>query len=241
MHGELLQLTANTAEVKLLSLTIGGLATTAVGFGRRYAFNKLPARRLWRYVDASNLTLIIASSAQVNTGKYTRPTTGIGQARAMSLIVPSLTRAYSDVDLQQVRLSAITPGKDLEADLLVLGGAKTNEITRKLIESIPNLPFTAPNEVITWDNTAYEGTTVNENVIHDYGYIVRAPNPFDLDRRVVILAGSHTFGTVAAARWLLLEGAKRNIPANVAVLVEADVLSDGHVTKPKLIRQSPVG
>jgi hypothetical protein len=241
MPKELLHLTADAAGTKLVSVAIGSLATAAVGAGRRYAFKKLPARRLWRYAEADNLTLIVASSAQINTGRYNRPTTGIGQARAMSLIVPSLTRAYRNVDLQQVRLSANTPGKDLETDLLVLGGAKTNEITGKLLDSIPNLPFTAPGEVIIWNNTAYEGMTVGENVVHDYGYIVRATNPFDSERRVVILAGSHTFGTVAAARWLLLEGAKRSIPANVAVLVEADVMQDGHVAKPKMVHQYPVG
>ena len=241
MFEGMLHFSLDAVGAKLVALAVGGVATAAFGMARRYVFNRLPARRLWRYTDTGGFTLIVSSSGQVDTGKYSRPTTGLGQARAMSLVVPLLTRAYNNVDLEQVRLSASTPGKDLEADLLVLGGAKTNEITGKLLEAIPNLPFTAPGEVITWGSTEYEGIVDRDGVVRDYGYIVRAPNPFDPERRVVVLAGSHTFGTVAAARWLLLEGAKRSVPADVAVLVEAEVLSDGHVAKPRLIHMSPVG
>jgi len=192
---------------------------------------------MWRYRDGDRFSLIVASSAQVDTGKYLRPTTGIGQVRAMSLLVPSLTRAYRKVDLEQVQLSAVAPGRDLEADLLVLGGAKNNAVTARLLAHLPGLPFTSSDEAIVWQGVAFEGETSGPNVIRDYGYVVRAPNPFAPGRRVVIVAGSHTFGTVAAARWLVNHGGDRKLPADVAVLVESEVLNDGHVTAPKAIHQ----
>lgn len=241
MTGGIVHQFTDAAGAKAISLVAGSVVTTCVGVGRWLIFSRLPARRTWRYADGDKLTLVVASSAQVDTGKYSRPTTGIGQVRAMSLLVPSLARAYRKVDLEQVRLSARTPGKDLEADLLVLGGAKNNEITAKLLDRLPGLPFTAPGEVIQWDGVDYEGATTGQDVVHDYGYVVRAPNPFAPGRRVVVIAGSHTFGTVAAARWLADHGGDRDVPADVAVLVEAEVLADGHVAFPKLIHQVALG
>ena len=237
MTGGLVHQVSDAAGAKVLSLVAGGAATAGVGIARWLVFSRLPARRMWRYADGDRLSLIVASSAQVDTGKYSRPTTGIGQVRAMSLLVPSLARAYRKVDLEQVRLSSLTPGKDLEADLLVLGGAKNNEITRKLLAGIPGLPFSAPAEVISWSGTDYEGVVDGEMVTHDYGYVVRAPNPFAPSRRIVVIAGSHTYGVVAAARWLAESGAGRKVPADVAVLVEAEVLGDGHVAVPKVVHQ----
>lgn len=48
------------------------------------------------------------------------------------------------------------------------------------------------------------------------------------------IAGSHT---VAAERWLADRGGEQDMRANVVMLVEADVLHDGHVAVPKLIHQ----
>lgn len=238
MSGGIAHQFTDAAGAKVLALIAGSVVTAVVGLGRWLVFSLLPARRIWRYADGDRLTLIVSSSAFVDTGKYSRPTTGIGQVRAMSLLVPSLARAYRKVDLEQVRLSAVTPGKDLEADLLVLGGPKNNEIARKLLDRLPHLPFTVDDDVIDWGGQLYEGATSGPDVVRDFGYIVRAPNPFAPGRRIVLLAGSHTFGTVAAARWLAEHGAGRGIPADVAVLVASEVHPDGYVTVPKLVHQA---
>ncbi|AJF64846.1 hypothetical protein SVTN_10795 [Streptomyces vietnamensis] len=184
--------------------------------------------------------VVVAASAEIHTGEYARPTTGIGQVRAMSLLVPLLVRAYRGIDLEQVLLSSRTPGRDLEADMLTLGGPKNNEVTSMLLKAVPQLPFTVDGSSIRWQGTTYEGRAVGEQVVHDYGYIVRAPNPFAQDKRIVVVGGSHTFGTVAAARWLAENGDARNLPADVAVLVEAEVLQDGHVVRPRMLHTAEI-
>ncbi len=48
----------------------------------------------------------------------------------------------------------------------------------------------------------YEGHAINRNVVMDYGLIVRASNPFtSRDRTAILFAGSHTYGTIAAAKF----------------------------------------
>jgi hypothetical protein len=228
-----------------ISLVVGSALTAAVGYARWLLVRRLPARRTWRFPDdAGQLTVVVASSADVDTGRYTRPTTGVGQVRAMSLLVPLLVRAYRNVDLQQVSLSAQTPGRDLESDLLVLGGPKSNEIAERTLTALAalrGLPLRVRGNVITWEGTPYQGEVAEERVVKDYGYVVRADSPFAPGKRVVVVAGSHTFGTVAAARWLAERGGERDVPADVAVLVEADVLSDGHVGVPRELRRVALG
>ncbi len=155
----------------------------------------------------------------------------------MSLLVPSLARAYRNVDLEQVQLSSDLPGKDLETDLISLGGRKTNAITGQLLDRIPDLPFSVENTMIRWQETEYEGIVHDGRVVQDFGYVVRSDNPFAPGRRIVVVAGSHTYGTVAAARWLAEAGGSKDIPANTAILVKADVLADGHVGRPTVVQQ----
>jgi hypothetical protein len=48
----------------------------------------------------------------------------------------------------------------------------------------------------------YEGHAVNRKVTQDYGLLIRMQSPFTSRSRTVILfSGSHTYGTVAAAKY----------------------------------------
>jgi hypothetical protein len=234
MTGGALERMTEVVADQSLALIVGSALTAAAGYLRWLLVRRLPARRTWRFTDdADQLTVVVASSADVDTGQYTRPTTGVGQVRAMSLLVPLLVRAYRTVDLQQVCLSAHTPGRDLEADLLLLGGPKSNEISERALRALPGLPLTVHGNLLSWAGTTYLGEVHGERVVRDYGYVIRAASPFAPGRRLVVVAGSHTFGTVAAARWLAERGGARDVPADVAVLVTAEVHEDGHVGVPK--------
>ncbi|MET9544553.1 hypothetical protein ABZY36_04440 [Streptomyces sp. NPDC006627] len=222
---------------QLISVLVGGAVTATVAYLRWQTTLRLPARRTWRYDGGDQLAVVVAASAHVDTGTYQRPHTGIGQVRAMSLLVPQLVRAYRNVDLEQVRLSSQVRGRDLEADLLTLGGPKNNSVTEQLLARIQGLPFTVTGTAIDWGGTVYDGQAREGRVVLDFGYVVRAPNPFCPERRIVVIAGSHTFGTVAAARWMAEHGGDSAIPRDVAVLVEADVLDDGHVISPRMLEQ----
>jgi hypothetical protein len=223
----------------LLSALVAAALTAGVATARWLLAKRFPARRMLRYSSGKNLTIIVSSSALVATGVYSRPVTGLGQLRALSLVAPHLPRAYRDFDLQRIKLSAEATGDDLENDLLVFGGPKTNAVAEKLLQALaPRLPLTVTGSVITWDGVPYDGEAKDEMVYHDYGYVVRAPNPFAAGKRVVVVAGSHTYGTVAAARWLVGDGGARKLPADVAVLVEANVLVGGHVMPPNLLQRA---
>ncbi|MET7937021.1 hypothetical protein [Streptomyces sp. NPDC005322] len=229
---------ADAVGSQILSAVVAAGLTGVGGLVRWFLVRRLPARRTWRYADAGRLSIVL-DTGHVDTGRYQRPMAGLGQVRALSLLIPSLTHAYRDLDLEKVRLSAHLPGHEMEHDLLVLGGPKTNEVARRLLAAMAeSLPFRLGGGEITWDGTAYRGETIDGEITRDCGYVVRAPHPLTPNRRVVLIGGWSTYGTVAAARWLIEKGADRSLAADIAVLVEASVLRDGHVSAPHLLRQA---
>ena len=47
-------------------------------------------------------------------------------------ISPSLTKAWRDIDVQSVYFAEEIAGSDLETDLILIGGPKTNALTARL-------------------------------------------------------------------------------------------------------------
>jgi hypothetical protein len=243
IHSVLLNLLSN-----LIWIPVGMIAAWLAYFmGVR-----LPHRRLWRVADPSSLTVCASNSTNTNTGVYSRPSTGIGQVRAMAVAMNSLQAAYrKQLDIRHILLSTDHIQDRMENDLLILGGPKTNRVAAELFKAIEHeQPALQVKNTIYWrvkqhggqwvDDgiLEYEGHAVNRKVTQDYGLIVRMPSPFTSRSRTVILfSGSHTYGTVAAAKYFteskdvrrLLKRKQRNLVA----LVSAQII-DGYPTKLKL-------
>ncbi len=171
---------------------------------------KLPNRALWRLSDPASLTVCVAESAAVDTGKYIRKSTGIGQVRALAVIAPSLTRAYGRIDTRHIQLASEALGARAEGNLVCLGGVKNNARTRDIIEALAGQGFAVPTmdgSSICWPGgdgcVSYEAQAEQGIVLKDYGLVIRAPNPFGTGSTVIVLAGASTYGAVAAARYFV--------------------------------------
>ena len=203
----------------------------------------LPHRRLWQFGNPSDLVICVATSDTKDTGEYLRPMTGIGQVRALAHIMPSLERAYKGIKVNNIRLSVDMPGDECECDLICLGGVKNNEFTAKALTALgEQVPVHQTASAITWkdkDGTTktFEGSVVDQNVDQDFGYVIQAANPFNPDRRIIIVGGSHTYGNVAAARFLVTEMTKLRYwrHRSFCALVKAEVIQ-GHPAAPELQR-----
>ncbi len=248
IHNVLLNLAAN-----LIWLPVGALLAY-VGFIMQV---RLPRRRLWQIKDPTCLVVCAANSTTTNTGVYQRPSTGIGQVRALTLATRSLNKAYSkQLDIQNILLSKDHLQERIEHDLLILGGVKNNQVATKLLELLKDeQPVFQTPDAIYWRTQRdqqglwsdygaieYVATAVKRQVVTDFGIIIRCQSPFTTRKRTVILfSGGHTYGTIAAAKYFteslpghlhkVLSGGKQNF----VLLVSAHIL-DGYPTKIKLER-----
>lgn len=208
-----------------------------------------PIKKLWRIKNFKDLIIVAATSTKTDTGDYLRPATGIGQLRALGYAIESLSQAY-DVRIKNILLSDDQVQKQIERDILLLGGPKNNEVSKLFLEKLNGLHKIADqNEnTIIWladgQEEKFAGVKENKQIKKDYGLIIRTENPFSSQKdkpTICLFTGCHTYGTIAAAKFFtniykkqikLFTKAKKNI----FLLVECDVL-DGFPVAIKMVKK----
>lgn len=224
---------------------IGYLVSKLVSFLK----NIRPVKKLWLIKEFKKLVIVASTSTKTDTGEYFRPATGIGQVRALGYSIESLSKAY-DVRIQNILLSDDQVQKQLENDVIILGGPKNNIISKMFLDKIfdkHKIAFQDENTIKWFTKNGveeYNGLKADKKVIKDYGLIIRTSNPFCSSQKkpsVCLFTGCHTYGTIAAAKYFtnyyvkqigMLSKSKKN----VFLLVECDVL-DGFPIAINLIKK----
>ncbi len=195
-------------------------------------------RRRWLLSDPRRVRLCISASPNVETGAYHRPTTGIGQAKALAQISPSLTKAWRDIDVQNVYFAEEVAGSDLETDLILIGGPKTNALTQRVLDIVgEDMGCRQDGSTIIVGDKRLEGEVDDNATGTDYGLVMRITNPFSSAHRLIVLSGSHTFGTVAAARFLVSAPLPAKQAGELAVVIKASV-EKGHALEGSVVWSS---
>jgi hypothetical protein len=233
-------------DVLLFAVTSIGSAVISGAFFLlvQRAYARVSSRWLWQLRDPKTARIFVADSTTTDTGEYVRPATGIGQVRALAALAPSLARAYPEIDFDRTLMASECTGEMLESDLVVLGGPKNNQVSRDLLAALGDrCPARQEGSQIIWSDgsgkqRAYSGIVEQGDVKRDVGLVIQCPNPLNKNRTLILVSGSHTYGTVAAARYFVQRG--RTLPdrrnGSVA-LVEADV-RHGHVFAPRLLHEA---
>jgi hypothetical protein len=200
----------------------------------KFFFSKRPAKRLWGLHNPKKLVICAASTSQ-NTGKYIRYSTGIGQVRALTYITTSLNIAYKSIDSRKIYLANEDLRHYIENDIIILGGLKNNKIADLFLAKIKDLNIVSQSRegFIHWHkNDKVYKASFDENVVtKDYGIICKISNPFcsNNETKLILFAGCHTYGTLAAAKLFcenLYKKIKVNKNKNVCILVACDVINE---------------
>lgn len=123
--------------------------------------------------------------------------------------------------------------KALSDSLIAIGYPLGNPVTASLLDGLKELPIKFDDHKVLDAQTGAlvcEAVYSGGEVTNDYGVLVVAPNPFNADARLLVLAGTETYGVKAAADLLSYEhvrtlyGAPNWVP-KWAVVVAAIFLS----------------
>lgn len=201
---------------------------------------------LWQFSNPEKLVVVTSNSSQTASDGYARPATGIGQVRALTSCIESLSVTYEHFESQQILLSSEDLQNRYGNDMIILGGPKTNTVTSLVFNQLQTKqPVSQEGSVIFWRegdcldewksgrHTKYEGTIEDQKVISDYGIIVRVKDPFLIGSKnqAIIFSGSHTYGTVAAAKYFtesLMEKYPEKVKttdSNFAILIKCKVIN----------------
>ncbi len=238
---------------------IANIAAVSLGVAAAWLFGRAINRRIWSLGEPSKLVIFIAEDSKEFVSKtnvgYVRPATGVGQARALAILAPSLRTAYRSVDLGKVLMPGEGIARDRRSDLITLGGAKNNLVTREIMNALAvryGLPVPTPAEGLSWIHKMgerpklyeAEGARTERDVIrddqieHDYGVVVKAPNPWNPKTTVIVLYGASTHGTAAAANYFVKRRPGKR-PEYFTALVEVNV-TGGHNGEPTLLGLYPL-
>lgn len=189
----------------LTNLTASTIFTALVSVGA-LVYVKFGWRRLFGVSNPKKVVVVVSASAHTRTGVYKRPSTGIGQVRAMAELAPRFAQAYWRQRLDRVYTADAELHERVEGDLVVLGGEKTNKLTDELLNcwskeaGFPVVP-TQKSEIV-WRGKTYASDGDGAQLSVDYGLIVRAPNPLATDSQhvAILISGASTVGGHAASR-----------------------------------------
>ncbi|MBL8530851.1 MAG: hypothetical protein JNK94_03880 [Hyphomonadaceae bacterium] len=207
---------------RLVELAVPSAAATIAGAVAARTWAALPHRRLWKFGARDPVTFALATSDVKDTGDYMRAMTGSGQVRALSHINASLSLAYGAREDRHVFLSAELEMKQelLHHHLLLLGGAKNNRWTAQCVEDlypVTNFRFVEDLNTMELDGKLYNSKADREKakadqqqttpatrpfekrIDRDYCVVIAAPNPYNPEKRVMVFAGAHTYGTEGSA------------------------------------------
>jgi hypothetical protein len=137
--------------------------------------------------------------------------TGLGELYAVVHMLSRFSEARLPRDLPITTFSQSSPTM-LAENLIILGGPDVNQVSMKVenaeIYTIRSVRGENNQNMLvdSMTNTEYKSTveTVRVSgreveVVRDYGLIVRARNPFNPKRSILMLVGAYGYGIVAAA------------------------------------------
>jgi hypothetical protein len=131
----------------------------------------------------------------------------------------------------------LSDGDELKHPVIVLGGPDANAVTKEFARCIPSgfrFGDASVNEATISDvagaPTRSFSPRVEEGRGVDYGLVMRAPNPLEPDKPMMILAGAFGYGTWAAVRLLASPAfhkeSKRILKRPFEGLIRTEVIGD---------------
>ena len=161
-----------------------------------------------------------------------------------------------NVNMSNLEFEKITPTL-LKNNLVVIGGPFHNSVTRDLFSRIDNLPFHFEEDaslVYTYEdgrtdkytpnlydpNKNKDGSSFFDN---DYALILNIKNPYDIGKRIILIAGCRSVGCYGAAVYLTehLDDIKNKIKSDeYALVITCNGEKENLVGKPKFCNYYPL-
>lgn len=165
-------------------------------------------RRFWKPFVTSDLKIVTSIFGKEEHYILERSgLVGVGDMWALDGLRRQLERA--GVDRLPIVSSHQLTGLERQGNLILVGGPHSNRVTAEVMRRLPVTFTYGPEEV--HDANIYDSLTgevmgcvldSEGQLALDQGILIRAVNPFNRDRNVIILAGSFGYGTNAAVRLL---------------------------------------
>ena len=182
----------------------------------KLVFNTIPSRKLWKFKKKNIVNIVTA-----NTPKETRiveeeyALTGyVTEFIGASILSNKAEELFSSQKIKIFMSDYITMANATQDDLILFGGPVNNPITAEIMKVYNEyLPFGFQEySLVSKDGLErFDSIPPSDNVQKDFALVMNLPNPFDVSKRVIIVAGCRTMGCLGGAKFLALPKAPKLI------------------------------
>jgi hypothetical protein len=203
-----------------------------------------PGRRVWQLDRGAEVVLAQSDGPGHDTPL---PTIYEGDAAAAVLVSQYLRSVVGVSTPRIIRASSFSPYRDARSDLVVIGGPNANDLYREIDRRV-SMPYAfklhadRADMIRIDDGQVFAQEVSDAKTVRDYAVISFLPSPFDSARRIVVLAGCGTYGTLAAAKMVTFDGVReiarlRPPTTGFSVVIEIG-MTDGQMTRPHIVDTS---
>lgn len=146
---------------------------------------------------------IIPGTTETTTEARGAPLATIGTVAAYQKLMTLAAESERTLDLPDFYFANDFPHEQFDSNLICIGFAQSNRVTAEVLRYI-DLPvqFVGHTFVDNTDGKQFAPVLEDGVIVEDFGCLIRAENPFNPERIVVIIAGTQTYGMKAAAALL---------------------------------------
>ena len=165
------------------------------------------AKRFWKVFVSGELQVVVGRFLEFASFEQSG-FLGVGDAMALA----ELRMHFESLGLRDFSVSYADrlDGDSLKTNLILIGGPDVNTITKEAVVRIQStLRFGNPehHEIAIYDSVtdriyAPLVRTDSNEIIKDYGVVLKTTNPFAPNKQVLIVAGSFGYGTWAGIRFI---------------------------------------
>ena len=189
----------------VLGVAAGYGAKALVDTSRRVLIRERRLKLMWGFIqDETHVYITLLDKSGVGAAG------GYGDMLALAKILTLADRLFGKDAKLLVKASPFDEAASKDKNIIIIGGGKYNTAYLAVVDRLnPPLHFfdtpTVSNASIRNNSNSISYTpeyAPDGAVIADLGLAVSASSPYDSRRRIVILAGSHTYGSTSACEFL---------------------------------------
>jgi hypothetical protein len=197
----------------LVAAPLGFLSGLLFVWISQWYFRKKPIRQMIGFDESIGHAFVLATPVYIVPGttqtKATKgvPLFGLGPVFAYHHFRWLLQMAYPQAYQTILYTADSFPTEMYARNLILLGFPLSNPITQRVMADL-SLPVAFKNHDLVdakTGKTLHKATVEKDEVLEDFGCLIRAPSPYHHGAVIFILAGCQTYGVKAAADFLRIE------------------------------------
>ncbi len=204
---------------------------------------RIPIRKFWK-IENDSQVYIVTTSTPENIRIDDNEFMSLGytiQYLALGKVELILKKIYPNINMI-IRMDCYFERYYYDQNLILFGGPIGNDCTNEFLKRLnPPFKFNGYTLIDTRTNEKFQSVIHNEKIIEDYTLVIKAKNPLDSKKTIIIIAGCRAPGSLIGALFLseinIKTFKKLSCDKNLALVLKGDVLDYAKVSNIKIVKQ----